>query len=37
MSLFDFIAELKGEQKNNLYQDKTVCICLYRVEFTPIE
>lgn len=38
MSLFDLIAQkLKPSQKIALYNDKTVCLCLYRVEFTPIE
>jgi hypothetical protein len=38
MSLFDFIAQkLKPSHKVALYEDKTVCLCLYRVEFTPIE
>lgn len=28
---------LPKEKKDNLYEEKTVCICLFRVYFTPIE
>lgn len=38
MTLFDFIAKnLQTSQKHTLYKDKVVCLCLFRLEFTPIE
>jgi len=38
MSLIDFIsAELSPEDKQALINDKTVCLCLFRVAFTPLE
>jgi hypothetical protein len=37
MSLFEFIENLQTPQKHALYQDKPVCICIFRVAFTPVE
>ena len=38
MSLFDFIEkELSKEDRIDLFSDKTVCLCLFRVALTPLE
>jgi|LakMenEpi03Aug12_release.lakeMendotaPanAssembly.Ray.scaffolds.fasta_scaffold844499_1 hypothetical protein len=38
MSLFDFIAtELSSEEKKELFSDKTMCLCLFRVAFSPLK
>ena len=38
MSLFEFIAqELTSEDKQNLFADKTVCLCLFQIALTPLE
>jgi hypothetical protein len=38
MSLFDFIAnELAGEEKKELFTDKTMCLCLFRVALSPLK
>ena len=37
-SLFDFIKdELSAEDRAELFTDKTVCLCLFRVCLTPLE
>ena len=38
MSLFDFIEkELSKEDRIDLFSDKTVCLCLFRVALSPLE
>jgi len=38
MSLFSFIAnELSSEEKRDLFADKSVCLCLFRVYLLPLE
>jgi hypothetical protein len=38
MSLINFIkTELSPEDKQALIKDKNVCLCLFRVAFTPLE
>ena len=37
-SLFDFIKdEMTPEDRAELFMDKTVCLCLFRVCLTPLE
>ena len=37
-NLFDFIKEeLSTEDRSELFTDKTVCLCLFRVCLTPLE
>ena len=38
MSLFDFIAEkLNQSYKHELYNDKIVCLCIFRVGLNELE
>ena len=38
MSLFEFVAtELSQAEKRELFADKTLCLCLFRVAFTALE
>ena len=37
MSLFTLLEGLSSEQKRQLYEDTSVCLCLYRVAFSEVE
>lgn len=38
MSLFDFIAnELSSDEKKELFDDKTMCMSLFRVALSPLK